>query len=318
MIEVKNLTKKYGDSKAVDDLSFCVESGQTLALIGTSGSGKTTTLKMINRLIEPSAGEIWVNGEAVSQLPVEQMRRRMGFVIQEAGLFPHYTVAENIGVVPKLLEWQPDRIKNRVEELMQKLGLLPGRFADKMPHQLSGGQQQRVGIARALAADPPIILMDEPFGALDPITRQKIRKEFMELEELASKTTILVTHDVEEAFEMADVVCLLHTGKMQQIGSPTDLLFDPANEFVSQFLEGQQLHLELGTVSLEQLGPFLPKGTSSVDQDTSAHAPKDKLWEVLSRLAVDYGEGHFSWKGSARKFDAAQLIAAFYQFKKEH
>lgn len=318
MIEVKNLSKQYDDITAVDQLSFKVEKGKTLALIGTSGSGKTTTLKMINRLIEPTSGRILVNGETVSKLPVEQMRRRMGYVIQEAGLFPHYTVAENISVVPKLLNWKKERINHRIDHLMQNLGLPPKLFANKLPSQLSGGQQQRVGIARALAADPPIILMDEPFGALDPITRQKIRREFMELEELASKTTIFVTHDVEEAFEMADVVCLLHQGKLQQLDNPARLLFQPANEFVAQFLAGQQLQLEFGVVSLQQLLPFLPKLDQANNQTGPLIPAKEKLWSVLGKLAKAENRGHSTWEGQSWQFDSAQLMAAFYTYKNEN
>ncbi len=250
MIEVRGLTKKFGTLTAVGDISFKVSTGSTLAIVGTSGCGKTTLLKMINRLIEPTSGEIYINQENVLELSSTTMRRSIGYVIQDIGLFPHYTVEENIAVVPKLLKWDKEASTERVYQLMHTLGLPPDIYAQKFPDQLSGGQQQRVGIARALAANPPIILMDEPFGALDPVTRRSIRKEFKELEELSSKTTLMITHDIEEAFEMADQVLVLDKGTLQQMGTPKELLFDPANEFVIKFLAEQKLNLELEVITL--------------------------------------------------------------------
>lgn len=259
MIEVQHLTKCFGDRTAVQDLNFKLEAGQTLALIGSSGSGKTTTLRMINRLIEPDEGQILVNGEDVTHQPIEQMRRRMGYVIQNMGLFPHYTVEENIAIVPNLLKWSPARIHERVRELLEHMGLSPNEYATKYPDQLSGGQQQRVGLARALAADPPIILMDEPFGALDPVTRLHIRREVLQLNDFKDKTIIIVTHDAEEAFEMADIICLLHEGILQQIGTPQELLRHPANDFVKHFFAGQQLQLEWTVYTLEDVFAQLPE-----------------------------------------------------------
>ncbi|MFN7117353.1 MAG: ABC transporter ATP-binding protein [Saprospiraceae bacterium] len=258
MIEVRHLTKQFGNRTALHDLSFKLEAGQTLALIGSSGSGKTTTLRMINRLIEPDAGQILVNEEDVTHQPLEQMRRRMGYVIQNTGLFPHYTVAENIAIVPNLLQWSPARIRTRVQELLEQMGLPPAEYATKYPDQLSGGQQQRVGLARALAADPPIILMDEPFGALDPITRMHIRQEVLALEEFQDKTIIIVTHDAEEAFAMADMICLLHEGVVQQLDTPQALLRQPANDFVRDFFARQQLQLEWAVFTLEDVFAQLP------------------------------------------------------------
>lgn len=318
MIEVINLSKQYNEVTAVDQLSFKVDKGQTLALIGTSGSGKTTTLKMINRLIEPTDGKILVDSDLVNDLPVEQMRRRMGYVIQEGGLFPHYTVAENISIVPKLLKWDKERIKERINQLLHNLGLPSSQFAEKFPAQLSGGQRQRVGIARALAADPPIVLMDEPFGALDPITRQKVRREFMELDELASKTTIFVTHDVEEAFEMADLVCLLHDGQMQQLDSPAQLLFHPSNDFVAQFLAGQQLQLEFGAIRLKQLAPYLPKSNKTIQGKAIFLSHEESLRSALSRLSAGNGLGQISEDMPLQFFNSAQLVEAFYKFKNDN
>ncbi len=259
MIEVQHLTKRFGEKVAVQDLNFRLESGQTLALIGSSGSGKTTTLRMMNRLIEPDEGHILVNGEDVTLQPLEQMRRRMGYVIQNIGLFPHYTVAENVAMVPHLLKWSPARIHARVCELLEHMGLAPSEYATQYPDQLSGGQQQRVGLARALAADPPIILMDEPFGALDPITRARIRREVLQLEAFYNKTIIIVTHDVEEAFEMADMICLLHEGVIQQSGTPQELLHHPVNDFVKFFFADRKLQLEWAIYRLEDVFTQLPQ-----------------------------------------------------------
>lgn len=259
MIQVEALSKRYGTVTAVEQLSFRLAAGQTLVLAGTSGSGKTTTLKMLNRLIEPSSGRILLEGRNILEQPLAEMRRRMGYVIQDIGLFPHFTIAQNIGVVPKLLQWDANRIQQRATELLDRLGLPAEQFLHRYPHELSGGQQQRVGIARALAADPPVILMDEPFGALDPITREQLRQDFQQLEELKEKTTILVTHDVEEAFVLGDLICLLDKGQVQQLGSPQDLLFRPANDFVRQFISSQRLNLAYRSLRLKDVKPHLYK-----------------------------------------------------------
>jgi len=319
MIEVQHLTKRFEAVTAVKDLSFKIDTGETLALIGTSGSGKTTTLKMINRLIEPSEGAILVEGEEVHDLPVVELRRRMGYVIQETGLFTHYTVEENVGVVPRLLGWDEERIRERVRALLEQLGLPPGQFVHSYPGQLSGGQQQRVGIARALAADPPIVLMDEPFGALDPITRGDIRRDFMELEELTSKTTILVTHDVEEAFEMADWVCLLDAGRMQQIGTPAQLLFEPANDFVVDFLSEQRLQLEMEVITLNDLLEALPASPPNGEREQS-FAPSTPVRQVIAALSSVPGHtltGRVEHEGRARYFDLAGLMQQFFQYQKK-
>ncbi|MEM1215276.1 MAG: ABC transporter ATP-binding protein [Bacteroidota bacterium] len=253
MIEIEGLRKVYGETVALDHLNFTVAEGQTLALVGTSGSGKTTTLKMLNRLVEPSAGSIRLNGEDIRQLPLEVMRRRMGYVIQQVGLFPHYSVADNVAIVPRLLGWSPPKIQATTRQLLDRLGLPAATFLHRMPAELSGGQRQRVGIARALAADPPVVLMDEPFSALDPITRAELRRDFRELDTLKSKTVILVTHDVAEAFELADQVCLLDAGKLQQLGTPRELLFRPNNDFVRRFLADEQLTLAKRVLTVEDL-----------------------------------------------------------------
>lgn len=240
MIVVKNITRSYGTHKAVDNLSFAVGKGENVVFLGTSGSGKTTLLKMINRLIEPDSGEIRIEGRLITEQRPEQLRRGIGYVFQNNGLFPHYTIEENIGIVPRLLGWEGGRIGQRVTSLMEKLRLSPDQYRAAYPNELSGGQQQRVGIARALAADPPILLMDEPFGALDPITRARVKKDFMELDELRSKTIILVTHDVLEAFELADSIFLMDGGRIVQQGTADHLFNHPATQYVKDFFEGQR------------------------------------------------------------------------------
>lgn len=244
MIEVINITKTFGAHTAVDKVSFRVRDGETVVFLGTSGCGKTTLLKMINRLLEPDSGEIRIDGRRITDQGVEDLRRNIGYVFQNTGLFPHYTIAENIGTVPRLLRWDRDRTEKRVAILMEKLQLSPEQYRSAYPQELSGGQQQRVGIARALAADPPVLLMDEPFGALDPITRSAVRKDFKELDELRSKTIILVTHDIPEAFELADRILLMDKGRIIQEGTPDELLFKPAGEYVRQFLQEQRFQLE--------------------------------------------------------------------------
>ena len=254
MIQAKNLVKRFGTSVAVNSISFEVKEGENLILLGTSGCGKTTTLRMVNRLIEPDSGTVFINGTDVINQQPEELRRGIGYVLQNHGLFPHYTVAENIAVVPRLLKWKTEVIRKRADELFEKLNL-DHALKDKYPAALSGGQQQRVGLARSLMVNPPVLLMDEPFGALDNLTRIGIRKEFRLLDELVKKTIIMVTHDVQEAFEMGDRICLMDKGEIKQIGTPEELLFEPANEFVSGFLNEQRLQLEFRSVQLADLFP---------------------------------------------------------------
>ncbi len=249
MINVESVSKTYQAQTVVAEVSFRVAAGETLVLLGTSGSGKTTILKMINRLVTLNSGRIRVGGDDIVRVNPEVLRRKIGYVIQQSGLFPHYSVRKNIALVPSLIGWSADDIERRVHELTRVVGLSSSHLA-RYPHELSGGQQQRVGIARALAADPPVILMDEPFGALDPITKQQMSQEFASLGMLREKTVVLVTHDVVEAFTLGDRICLLDQGRVQQLGTPKELLFHPKNEFVRSFFRGQQVRLASEVLTL--------------------------------------------------------------------
>lgn len=249
MIELTNVSKRFGDATAVDDISLHVSKGKFCALVGTSGCGKSTTLRMMNRLIEHSDGKIRLDGQAINSYDPVKLRRRIGYVIQSTGLFPHWTVARNIGLVPRLLKWPNEDVTARVEELMNLLGLPVEEFAHKYPHQLSGGQAQRVGVARALAADPDILLMDEPFGALDPITREKLQDELAKLQARMHKTVVFVTHDMDEALKLADHLVVMREGRIVQQGSPLALLQHPNDPFVESLLGGLERGLKHAALS---------------------------------------------------------------------
>ena len=236
MIEASGLSKRFGESVAVDDVSFGVGKGEVLALVGTSGSGKSTTLRMLNRLIEPTEGRVTIDGRDTAAMRLEELRLGIGYIIQGVGLFPHWTVARNIATVPRLLRWQRGRIDRRVAELLELFGLDPAEFAGKYPTELSGGQQQRVGVARAMAAEPAVLLMDEPFGALDPITRARLQEEFAAIQRRRGVTAILVTHDMDEAFRLAHRVAVMDEGRILQIAPPEALLRAPQEGFVRRFV----------------------------------------------------------------------------------
>ncbi len=259
MIVFDDVTKTFpGGLTAVDHLSLEVTEGETLVLLGASGSGKTTTMKMVNRLIEPSDGRVLVEGDDVMLADPIDLRRRIGYAIQHIGLFPHMTVGENIAVVPRMLGWDDQRVRDRIDDLLELVGLSGGEFRDRYPRQLSGGQSQRVGVARALAADPPILLMDEPFGALDPITREQLQDEFLDLESAIQKTVLLVTHDVFEAVRMGDRIALLDQGQLVQLATPAELVEHPANAFVEEFLGRQRFQLSLLTRTVGSIMPEKP------------------------------------------------------------
>ncbi|MFI8415546.1 ABC transporter ATP-binding protein [Serratia sp. NPDC078593] len=235
MINFDQVSKIFQGKAAVDNLSLNIAEGDFTVLIGTSGSGKSTTLKMINRLIEHDQGKIYFAGEEIHKFKPQDLRRRMGYAIQSIGLFPHWTVEENIATVPQLLKWPRARIRDRVTELMTLLHLDPELFRRRYPHQLSGGQQQRVGVARALAADPEVLLMDEPFGALDPVTRGTLQTEVARIHQLSGRTIVLVTHDIDEALALGDRIVLMDAGRVVQQGTPFEMLTAPANDFVRDF-----------------------------------------------------------------------------------
>ena len=245
MIEFDAVGKSFGATTAIDALSLTIARGEFLVLIGPSGSGKSTLLKMINRLVEHDRGKILFKGEEIRSFRPEDIRRRMGYAIQSIGLFPHWTVARNIATVPELLGWPAARIAARVDELLALLGLEPALYYRRYPHQLSGGQQQRVGVARALAADPEALLMDEPFGALDPVTRQTLQGELARIHRASGKTIVLVTHDIDEALRLATRIVLLDHGRIVQAGTPAELLGAPASDFVSDFIGRSDLGLKL-------------------------------------------------------------------------
>ena len=281
-LEFVDVSKIYpGGVIAVDGLSFQLASGKTLALVGPSGCGKTTSLKMINRLTEHSSGDIRINGQSIFSLDVYELRRSLGYVIQHVGLFPHMSIAENIGVVPRLLGWPASRIRARADELLELVGLPPDQYRDRRPRQLSGGQQQRVGVARALAADPPILLMDEPFGALDPITRVRLQDELLRIQRQLDKTIIIVTHDMDEAIRLADEVAVMKAGRLLQFAPPAQLLAQPADTFVTSLLGHDRLlklmrKMPLAALPLEQA---IPAGTPQIDRGLTA---EDALLRMLA------------------------------------
>lgn len=278
MITFESVSKTYpGGVEAVRDLSMEMIEGETLVLLGTSGSGKTTTMKMVNRLIDPTAGHILIDGVDIMERDPIELRRSIGYAIQHIGLFPHMTVGENIAVVPRLLEWSREDIHTRVDMLLTTTGLEPEEFRDRFPSQLSGGQRQRVGVARSLAADPPIVLMDEPFGALDPITREQLQNEFQELESEIQKTIIFVTHDVFEAVKMGDRIALLDAGVLQQLSTPAELVESPANQFVDQFLGQHRFQLSLLTRTIK---------TIPLEEPAAAEVPDTRLRARDSLIAA--------------------------------
>lgn len=286
MIELINVTKTYpgGDSPAVHDLSLEIKDGEIVVLVGPSGCGKTTTLKMINRLIEPTSGTITISGEPIDTAPAHELRRRIGYVIQQVGLFPHKTVGENIATVPELLHWSDGEIEARLNQLANVVKLDP-EFLDRYPSELSGGQQQRVGVARALAADPPILLMDEPFGAVDPIVRAHLQDELLDLQDRLHKTMVIVTHDIEEAIKLGDRIAILSDGgHVEQYAPPNEILRDPANLFVANFLGTDRgiKRLSLIPVSAIELdrGPVVRRGASEAET-REAMAAYDTDWFAI-------------------------------------
>ena len=299
MIELKNVSRRFGDTVAVDGVNLTIETGEVCVLVGSSGCGKSTTLRMINRLLPHSAGEILVDGEDITTMNPEQLRLNMGYVIQGTGLFPHWTVARNIAMVPRLLNWPRERIDARVDELMTLLDLDPSAYANKYPQQLSGGQAQRVGVARALAADPNILLMDEPFGALDAITRENLQLEMLRIQKQVRKTTVFVTHDIDEALKLATRIAVMDQGRIIQHDTPENILRHPASDFVENLIGKQDRGLKL--MSLRPVRDLMANHTEPRQSEPGEHVLREEdsirlalsvmLWQDLRQVAVFNAQG---------------------------
>ena len=294
VVAFEHVTKRYGGPEApsaVTDLTLTVPAGEICVLVGPSGCGKTTSMKMVNRLIEPTSGRITIGGEDVASLPAVELRRRIGYVIQQVGLFPHLTVGENVAVVPRLLGWSPGRVRARSDELLDLIGLEPAGYRDRYPTELSGGERQRVGVARALAADPPVMLMDEPFGAVDPIRRDRLQNEFLRLQEQVRKTVVFVTHDVDEAIKMADRIAILERGGiLAQYDTPEAILANPASEFVERFVGADRGLKRLSLLRVRDLERIEPVIVHAGEDRNEVRRRIDGTEELEYALLVD-GEG---------------------------
>jgi len=292
-IEWHNAVKDFGGKRAVDGLSLGVEEGELLVLIGPSGCGKTTSLKMINRLVEPSSGSVLLDGGDVASVPVTELRRHIGYVIQKVGLFPHMSVADNIAAVPRLLKWDRPRIDRRVEELLDLVGLPPEEYAAAWPARLSGGEAQRVGVARALAADPPVLMMDEPFGAVDPLTREVLQREFLRIQSSLGKTVVFVTHDLDEAIRLGDRIAVMNEGRLVAEAPPGELLMD-ADPFVRDFTGEDRALRRLARLSVgEALGeatPIAPGGGAGSRGVPGGSVRTDATLKEALSLMLEAGE----------------------------
>ena len=280
MVSIREVSKSFGESSAIDRISLDISDGEHVIILGPSGSGKTTLLRMINGLVTPSTGTVLINGQDIREQSQEELRRRIGYVLQRNSLFPHYSVEENIGVVPNLLKWTKQAIQQRVIELMRKLHL-PEKYISRSTDELSGGEAQRVNIARAVAADPPILLMDEPFSALDAITRKLIREEFMRLDEFRKKTIVMVSHDIQEAFELGDTIVLLQHGKLVQKGRPSELLYNPASDFVKHFLSNDYLQLSLAVTRIVDLWNYLYEECNNEEVFSADAVCDTTVWNAM-------------------------------------
>jgi osmoprotectant transport system ATP-binding protein len=299
-VEFEHVTKRYDAGAkntpgAVNDLSLTVPAGKICVLVGPSGCGKTTSLKMVNRLIEPTSGRILIDGEDAAKRDVIELRRSIGYVIQQTGLFPHQTIGENVATVPRLLGWSKGRQRQRAEELLALVGLEPAKYRSRYPSQLSGGERQRVGVARALAADPPIMLMDEPFGAVDPIVRERLQNEFLRLQEDLAKTILFVTHDIDEAIKMGDLVAVMQAGGLlAQYAPPAEILANPASDFVARFVGADR---GLKRLSLKRVGELTLSSvpTARVGDDAAAARRSALEQETEHLLVVDEQNRPIGW-----------------------
>ena len=307
MITFESVSKRFPDgTTAVDDLDLEVQEGEVTVLVGPSGCGKTTSLRMVNRMIEASGGRIVVDGQDVKQVDPPQLRRRIGYVIQQVGLFPHRTIGENIATVPDLVHWEKRRTKARIDELLDLVGL-PAEVVDRYPHQLSGGQRQRVGVARALAVDPPIMLMDEPFGAVDPIVRSRLQDEFLRLQQEVQKTIVFVTHDIDEAIKMGDRIAILQQGGvLAQYATPEDLLAEPASDFVADFLGAERGLKRLALIPVSAVKAEPGPVVSPDDPGSQALAAAEAFgsdWVVV----VDEDRRLLGWVDAAETAEEARV-----------
>ncbi|MCY8810081.1 ABC transporter ATP-binding protein [Bacillus atrophaeus] len=281
MIQFNNVSKQFRDGTyAVKSFDAVIKKGEFFVIIGPSGSGKTTTLKMINRLIELSDGTISINDQKISEYDIHELRWNIGYVLQQIALFPNMNIEENIAVVPELKKWSRDKIKQRVDELLEMVGLEPETYRERKPHELSGGQQQRIGVIRALAADPEMILMDEPFSALDPITKEKLQDDMLDLQRRIKKTIVFVTHDIQEALKLGDRICIMNNGEIVQIGTPDDILHRPANDFVKEFVGAQE-----GIMNEKMNLEDIVQQTECVQVNSSETVPvSTSLHDILHKL----------------------------------
>ena len=312
-VEFRHVTKVYGarqqaaSAGAVNDLSLVVPPGEICVLVGPSGCGKTTSLKMVNRLVEPTSGQVLIDEEDVSRVEVTRLRRRIGYVIQQTGLFPHQTIADNIATVPRLLGWPRKRIAERVDELLQLIGLDPARVRDRYPAQLSGGERQRVGVARAMAAEPPVMLMDEPFGAVDPIVRERLQNEFLRLHRLLGTTVLFVTHDIDEAIKMGNRVAVMQQGgHLAQYAPPTELLMRPANDFVARFVGVDRGLKRLSLLHVADV-PLESAPTARIGDPTPVRAGHNQHQYVL---LLDENDRPLGWVDLSRLDHTRQLDAS--------
>ncbi|MER3417997.1 MAG: ABC transporter ATP-binding protein [Chloroflexota bacterium] len=313
-VEFRHVTKHYAPAKlqagapgAVNDLSFRVPAGRVCVLVGPSGCGKTTTLKLVNRLVEPSSGQILLDGDDIANRDPTELRRGIGYVIQQVGLFPHETVEENIGTVPRLLGWPRARRRERAHELLELVGLPPDQYAGRYPAELSGGERQRVGVARALAADPPILLMDEPFGAVDPIVRERLQNELLRIQERLAKTILFVTHDIDEAMKMGDLVAVMAAGgRLAQFGTPAEILTAPASEFVARFVGADRGLKRLALVRVGEL-PLRRPITARIGDPAGPARARILADPFPYLLVVDPDERPLGWLDQAEVPEAGNL-----------
>jgi osmoprotectant transport system ATP-binding protein len=288
MIEIDQITKTYSGTTVVDHVSLTIEPRSICVIVGTSGSGKTTLMRMINKLVEPTSGHIRIDGEDIAGIPAYELRRRIGYAIQGHGLFPHRTVGQNVATVPKLLGWDKQKTADRVDELLTLFQLDPGEFRDRLPHELSGGQQQRVGVARALAASPNILLMDEPYGALDPVIRAKAQEDLLSIQRQFGTTVVLVTHDMEEAIRLGDTIAVMDKGKLLQCARPAEIIARPATPFVAELIGTSERPFRL--LSLAKVADHVEPGTiegTPIDAGASLRdAYAELLWSGRPALPV--------------------------------